>query len=332
MTNKTPYSMKVTRRQIVGFTLIEMLIALSIAMTFLSGIYMIFTQILKAHNATSARVEALKNGRSAISSLSDEIKQINGIAGGQDIVFLGFDQTLNYGDAIDNDFDGSIDEEIVDGLINDTTSTSVFAPPNDRHASLTSPPFSIRERPAKVNKPDLGDLIVDVDPVFGRDILTFRIFPPTPSEGFTNKTVTYAVTNFDGLPNVLTRQTRIEITGEEDRIGLAPIAFGVLGFDLLYWNPNLPAEEQSWVTEWDSTAPPPAGTTLDPNQQNGILTLPASIYIRITLYADLRGIDATHPNELTSPGDPVDTVILEDMINIEEVIGSAEYNNRRLVL
>ena len=33
MTNKTPYAMKITHHQSIGFTLIEMLIALSIATT-----------------------------------------------------------------------------------------------------------------------------------------------------------------------------------------------------------------------------------------------------------------------------------------------------------
>jgi prepilin-type N-terminal cleavage/methylation domain-containing protein len=324
MTTGYPHQLK--RRLHPGFTLVEMLIAMTIASAFLSGVYVIFNQILRAHNATAARVEALRNGSSAITSLGEELKQVNGIAGGREVVFLGFNQSLTFGDAIDNDFDGSIDEEIIDGLINTTTPIPGFGPPNDRHANLTSPPFAIQERPANVNEADLGDLIVDVDPVFGLDILTFRIFPTSPDLGFTNKTVTYAVTDFDGESNVLIRQTRIEIVGQEDRIGLAPIAFGVLGFDLLYWNPNIPAEQQFWVTEWDSTDPPLGSTSVDPSDQGSILTLPASVYVRITLQADSR------PAELIITGQPVDTVVFETMVNIEEVIDSAEFNDRRLVL
>lgn len=92
----------------------------------------------------------------------------------------------------------------------------------------------------------------------------------------------------------------------EQFVSLDPIAFGVLGFDLLFWDSNALPGEQAWLEEWDSTDELPN-------------TMPASVYIRLTLYADAR------PIESYEPGQPVDTITLESIVNIDSVINSASY-------
>jgi hypothetical protein len=176
----------------------------------------------------------------------------------------------------------------------------------DRHAVIGS----YRERPLKVAKVDLGDLDVDEDVLFGNDALIFTIHPSpnAPDPGFILKTVTYAIGTYDGQDNVLLRQTRIERAGLEPLVGLAPLAFDVLGFDVLYWNPNAAPADQGWVKTWDSSQ--------QPNFAPPKLPLPASVYARLTIRADRR------PAEQTASGAPVEVSILESVVNIEQTISN----------
>jgi prepilin-type N-terminal cleavage/methylation domain-containing protein len=287
-----------------AFTFLEILIALAIAAAFLSGVYAVFIQISKARAASEARMDAVRNGRAAISTMADDLKSSNQLAG--NYLFLGTHHNLSYGDGIDNDGDGQIDEEIVDGILNDAANP-FNASRDDRHAQIGS----FRERPLFVDKPDLGDAGVDVDAVFGRDELTFRIYPQTPTPSLPFKTITFSVEDFEGQPNVLVRRSVIERSPDPPIIAEAPLAFGVLGLDLLYWNPNASPDSQGWAATWDS------------NQLTGqgpfVIPLPAAVYIRLTLSADTRPIQAL------DPGRPVETMILETTVDIEQVIHSALY-------
>jgi hypothetical protein len=93
-------------------------------------------------------------------------------------------------------------------------------------------------------------------------------------------------------------------------VSTSPLAFKVAGFDLLFWDPNVPAINQKWLIDWDSTLP-------------ASLQLPASIYIRLTMLADPR------PAEALVPGQPMDVIPLETIVNIEKIIDSPEYNAQR---
>lgn len=285
-----------------SFTMIEMLVAVLIASAFLGGVYSSYIQIHKAHDRAEARIEAMRNGRTALMTLSEELKSINRL--GADFLIVGLDAALAFGDGRDNDGDDLFDEEKVDGLDNDGD-----APVDDtgRHAIIGN----LRERPLFEGRTDMGDLGVDEDVNYGRDRIIFRIFPRTTTENLLLKTVTLAVTEFDGQSDVLVRQTVIEREGQEPLVGLAPLAFDVKGFDLLYWDPNATPEFQGWVETWDSSEV----ANFDPPR----LPLPASIYARLTLRAD------PLPGELTPDGAPLQTVILETIVNIEETINDARY-------
>lgn len=285
----------------MGFTIAELIVAMAVALAFLSGVYMTFIQVIKAHNLAQARTAASINARTAIATLSDEIKSIDTLAG--NFLMIGIDAALTYGDGIDNDLDGSIDEEKVDGLNNDGDGS----PGDDQHAVLGS----LRERPLYASREDLGDRNVDEDCVFGRDVLIFRSYPAIPTPDMLFKSVSYAVTDYDGQSNVLVRQTRIERVVGEPLVGVAPIAFGVLGFDLLYWDPNAAPASQYWVQTWDSSQ----SSTFAPPR----LPLPAAVYIRLTMAADPR------PGEAIAPGSPIQTLIMSTVVDVEETIGDVLY-------
>lgn len=289
------------RRWRRGFTLIEMLLAIAIAMAFLSGVYVIFIETLQAYERIEARSVAMRNARTAINTLSDEIRQISRLS--SDVLLIGTDNTYSFGDGIDNDFDGNVDEEIFNGL-DDDNGTGSAASALDQHATLGD----YRERPEMIGAADFGDLDVDEDCNFGADFLIFRIYPSEPTQFLQYKTVTYAVTSWDGEDNVLVRQTRIEFSDGTATLGVAPIAFGVLGFDVLYWNPNADPEDQGWVTTWDS------GDVA--NFEEPRLPLPASLLIRLTLDAD------SDPRGVLD-GNARETYVAQTMLNIEQTIDDA---------
>jgi type II secretory pathway pseudopilin PulG len=291
--------------------MVEMLVAVAILSVFMSGIYLTYIQVAKTNQVASARLEALRNGRTGLQSLSDELKSLNDIAGAG--LLIGVDPAPRaFGDGVDNDGDGRIDEELVNAIDDDPTSPPIPAAINDRHAVLNGP-GGLRERPLGIDVSELGDEGVDEDAVFGQDRLVFQVTPETPSD-IRLKVVTYAIPpgGFDGVQNVLVRQTRIERTDPANpngppivEGGLAPIAFDVVGFDLLYWDSNPSAAEQTWLTAWDST------------QKIGEkFRLPASVYVRLTLRSDPR------PDEAIQDGRPQEVVTLSTVVNIESVIGS----------
>lgn len=292
-------------RRRAGFSFTELLIAVAITSVFALSIYVTFSQVLTAHDEAEARMEAVRNGRTALATLSDELKAINRSA--DEFLLVGFDVNLAYGDGRDNDLDNSVDEELVNGINDDQTTDSLPVLDAQRHARIGN----LNERPLAANRYDLGDFDVDEDTVFGRDVIIFRILPRESGGDILEKTVTLAVTEFDGEENVLVRQTNIERAAGEPLVGQAPLAFGVLGFDLLYWNPNAEPRLQGWQTSWDSTQQP----NFDPPR----LPLPASIYVKLTLDAD------RSPIEAWTPGEPRQTLVLETIVNVEETIGDIRF-------
>ncbi|MCL5271000.1 MAG: prepilin-type N-terminal cleavage/methylation domain-containing protein [bacterium] len=290
-----------------AFSLVELLVAMAVATAFMAGVYTAYLQISRAQSSAEARLDALRNGRAALTTMGDELKGINTL--GTDSLLQALDATLAFGDGRDEDSDGKVDEEVVDGLDDDGDITDPLV--TDRHALLD---FHY-ERPSFVGRIDLDDANVDVDARFGDDRITFNIYTNPPQPQSVVKTVSYQIGDFDGQSHVLLRSVVIEdASGNLLMSGPVPLAFGVLGLDLLYWNPNAPVDQQGWVTAWDSGF----SSTFEPPQ----LPLPASIYLRLTLYADRR------PIESYQPGAPVDTLILQTIVNIEETIGDARFPRR----
>lgn len=285
-----------------GFSLVEMMVALTISVAFLGGAYAAYSQISKAHTASEARMVAMRNGRAALSTISEELKGANRL--GNDFGFLGEDETSAKGDGIDNDLDGAVDE----GAVKVEAEPNYNAAADDHHALLGD----LRERPLHVGRADLGDGHVDADIRFGRDRLSFRIYPRVPTPNMRSKTITYElVSEYDGQQDVLLRRTSIERDGQSPLESEAPLAFGVVGLDLLYWNPNASPESQGWLTQWDASK---SDTFASPR-----LPLPASVYVRLTLYADPR------PRANVADGQPMQTIAMETIVNIEEIINDAQY-------
>ena len=279
--------------------------AITITLLFVSAVYVTFVQISKGHQAADARMDALRNGRAALATMTDEIKAANRL--GSDFLFSGIHMVLSYGDGFDNNGDGQIDEEVVNGALD--APTTATAAQLGLHAQLGTH----QERPLAVGRATLGDSQVDVDAKFGRDVLTFKVFPkvPTPAVGF--KVITYGVMDYEGQSNVLVRQVQTYPQGSSTAtsVSIAPLAFRVAGFDLLFWDPNALPADQGWVTSWDSTQ-----WTQFANPK---FPLPGSVYIRLTMIADPR------PLESLVSGQPMDVIPLETIVNIEAIINDAQY-------
>lgn len=290
----------------------EILVAMAIALTFLSALYSSISQLLRATDITRARVEAMRNGRAALLTLSDEFKAIS--RSGSDFMVLGINNDTTYGDGRDNDGDGTVDEESIDGRDEDA---DYIALTDDRHALLATVGLvNFFERQDFVLADDLGDVNVDEDVVFGEDTLDFQLFPPAIDASLTSATISYSLGTLDGQDHTLLRTAKIE-DGGGTTTTIAPLAFGVLGLDFMYWDPNgtpgalLRSDRPYWVTDWDSAD----SGSFDPPQ----LELPASIYVRLTLYADRRPI-ASYEN-----GAAVDTVTIDTVVNLEDIIGDGSY-------
>lgn len=306
-----------------GFSILEILIAVVIALTFLTALYSSFIQFIQVANRSAARLEALRNARAAISTLTDELKAIG--RSGNDYLLVGRNLTAPYGNGIDDDHDGRIDEEVVDGIDNDgdwlpaTDDLHAFIPGAnpiyDRFMYTTKAPFGgLYGQDAD----DLGDFHVDEDALFGRDSIIFRIFPSAAIPNFLSRTITYTIGAFDNQNFVLLRQVRTEFTGQPALISTAPLAFGCLGLDLLYWDPNanpqpfVPRGQRPyWVESWNSTN----SASFQPPR----LPLPASVFARVSVYAD------PAPFESYVEGSPVETLYMQTVVNIEDTIGDALY-------
>jgi len=298
---------------------------MAIATVFLGALYTTFLRMIQTSNRSQARVEAFRNGRAALMTIFDEVKAINR-AGGE-FLLLGVNRTLEFGDGIDNDNDGRVDEEILNGRDDDG---DWVAARDDLHARIGGEGAFVERFQYTTQgrfgtlysgpKDDLGDRRVDEDNRFGRDAVVFSVFPPPGPSEILLQTITYAIDAFDGEPAVLVRQARTEFVDPATQPveTVAPLAFGVLGLDILYYDPNgnpnpgAPREDRPyWVERWDSTD--------FRNFRPPRLPLPASLFVGLTLYADPR------PFETYREGTRVETVFICTVINIEDTIDRANY-------
>ena len=287
-----------------GVTLIEMLVAVAIAGIFLAGVTEAFIYILRSSEQTEAQLEAVTNARSALEQMSIEIKAAR-IDNRRPIQFFhGQDFNLAFGDAIDNDQDGRVDEEVLDGSDDDGDFTLAT---DDLHVNFGG---GLSERSNFTNFPDLGDIHVDEDCRFSYDILEFITFPDPDNPGYREKKIKYRITDFDGQPNVLVRTVTYNPNDSPNRyVEEDPLAFNVLSLNFLYWDPNrIP---MNWVTSWDSLYAP-----MFPDPQ---IELPAAVHISVTIYA------GTEPFNEYEDGQRVETVTLETIVTIEQVLKDERY-------
>jgi len=289
-----------------GVTMIEMLVALAVAGVFLAGVLEAFVSIIRASDAAETRLEAVANARSALERMSVDIKAARIDPRRPIQTFKGTHTDLAYGDGIDNDGDGRVDEEVHNGKDDDG---DYQVANDDLHESLGG---GFVERPVLVNMADLGDRHVDEDCRFAMDTLEFLTYPDPSNPGYREQTISYEVTTFDGQPNVLVRKVTYNPHDPQNiRTEVDPIAFNVLSLSLLYWDPNrIP---MNWVTSWDALYAP-----FFPDPQ---IELPVAVHISVTVYA------GSAPFSEYKAGQRVETVTLETTVNIEQVLKDVRYRN-----
>lgn len=282
-------------------TLVELLVAIAVASVFLSGVFAAFIQILKATDRAEAQIEAVNDARSALEIMAIDIKSARIDPTQKPQQFLGVNNHLTFGDGIDNDNDGRIDEEYINSV--DEDGDWIFA--DDNHTVIGG----IVERPTYYNHPDFGDFHVDEDFKFDQDSLTIAIFPdpffPTPR----TQTITYEIGSYEGEPRVLLRRVVYYEDGIPQSQTVSPLAFNVLSLNFLYWDPN--SDPPQWREDWDG---PNAGLFPPPG-----IELPVAVFISITIYS------GTNPLEQYRPGDPLETTTLYTIVNIEQVLHDARY-------
>ena len=284
----------------------ELLVAIAITGIFLAGVMEGFVYILRTSEDAEAKIEAVTNARAALEIMSTEIKAARIDPRRPIQFFRGQSQDVPYGDGVDNDLDGIIDEEIHNARDDDGDYSSSE---DDLHVGFGSGLF---ERKDLVNLPDLGDRHIDEDCRFANDILEFITFPDPNNPGYREKTVRYSISTFDQQPGVLVRHVVYNPHDpasryEEDD----PIAFNVLSLSFLYWDPNrIP---MNWITTWDSLYAP-----MFPDPQ---IELPAAVHISITVYS------GTEPFNEYRPGQKAETITLETVVNIEQVLKDERYQN-----
>jgi len=278
-------------------TLVEVMLALAIAAAFLSGVFAAFIQILDVTDEAQARMEAVNNGRAALEVMAIDIKAASLDTTHGEHEFLGVNRRLPYGDGIDNDGDGLIDEESPNALDDDGDWTLA----DDNHAIIGT----TAERWYTIGEADLGDFHVDEDCLFDNDSLQFRIFPDPLSSSGRNERISYEIGSYDGEANVLIRRTASFLSGgvQAEEVS-SPLAFNVLSLNFLYMDPN--SVPPQWVEVWD------AGNA-DEFPEPGI-EIPVTVAITVTVYA------GTDPLEQFSPGDPIPTISLSTMVNIEQIL------------
>ena len=288
------------KRANAGMTFVEVMVAVAVSLAFLSGVLAAFIQIIHTSDISSARLKAVNNARSALEIMSIDLKAARLKPPGLLQIFEGTDRTLAYGDGVDNDKDGKIDEEIFDGKDNDGDWS---AGRDDRHQRLGDS----YERSQWVNLPDLGDANVDEDTKFSRDTLTFRVWPEKQRIWARDDVITYEIVddvNTYGESNVLVRRIKRTYAANYVEEDVSPIAFKVLSLDILYWNPN--AERPGWVSEWDTFKSSKFTTS-------GI-ELPIAVYLAITVYA------GTDDLSKYIPGNKIETITLYTIVNLEQVL------------
>jgi prepilin-type N-terminal cleavage/methylation domain-containing protein len=276
-----------------GFTLVEVLVAILIALAFMAGALAAFIQILRASDMAEAEMAAIANGRVALDALAIEVKQANYIPGS--FHFVATNNHLANGDAIDNDRDGAVDEELPDGQDDDGDWTAG----DDRHAQISGASY---ERVEFRGIADLGDERVDEDTVFDSDELEFDILPDPADPLPRYVRVRFYIGTWEGRDHVLLKDTSDLISGLPAET--SPLAEGVLSFNALYWQANQAVPY--WIEDWDSANPAYVFGML--------LPMPAAVYLSLHVYADDRPIDNW------SLGQPARIAHLSTVVNVEQTI------------
>lgn len=306
-----------------GLSFTEILVAMAISLIFMGSVSTAYIQISRASEVSQRRIAAHNRARSAVDQILRDIRLIDDDpALGADQLFLILDGPRSFGDGIDNDNDGLIDEEALDGFDNDGDWTIA----DDNHAELAPGLF---ERPNFVGVPDLGDFAVDEDIVFAADRMVLRI-PANPVRGRPPEVVRYSIGTFDGEDNVLIRTSIVDPDGTPTS-STTPVIFDVVSLDLLPMNANnnvfspSPTQRPYWVPQYDSFAfgfgfqQPIGGFFFNPPYE-----FPSSILVRVTVNSSF---DSLATQGFPASGQaPVEFTYAQTIVAVDSVVNSAVYN------
>jgi len=297
---------RTTRGPRVGWSLVELLMALAVVAVFLVGVFTAFIQILRASDRSERMIEAYQNARAAVETIALYAKAARIEPSAPAQYFQGINIPTLTGDRVDNDNDGRVDEEQPDGKDDDG---DWVAARDDRHGQIGQ----FFERPRFVGVPDLGDGHVDEDCVFHRDQLALQLFPNPDDPSSRDEVTTFSIGIWEGENNVLLQQVLRNAGSGTTVTEMAPLAYNVVSLNFLYWDPNLP--EPYWVETWDAAT---RGPLLGP-----VIELPASVYISVTVYAGQTPLEQLGPNE------PLETVTASTVVDVEYVMYDPRYNAMR---
>ncbi len=284
-----------------AFSLVELMIVSVIAVVFTATAATVFIQLIQTSDAVDARIEAASNARFFLDTLTEDLMQASiSPAIGRATLFVASHVPLTFGDLVDNDADGVVDEESPDGQDNDG---DWILARDDRDLQTTFGATLIQERGFQV--PDLGDGHLDEDVVFNLDELSFWVPGPSASN-VTRRQLTYRVQNFAGEDKVAVRISRSEFNdGTPDLVETGPLAFEVVSLNFLHWDHTLAAPD--WVETWDSGAIPAPE-----------LPAPGSVYAEITVHGASTRL-------LLPPTQPLVVTRMATIVNLENVIQSSGF-------
>lgn len=295
-----------------GLTMMEIIVAVAIILTIMVGVVWSFVELLDSHDRARARMDATANARAAMEVLSRDIKTARNDAGNPGSFVGQTNSSPGGGDRFDDDGDGDVDEESLNGA--DDDGSWVLAQ-DDKHALLSSGSLGqYAERPVFYGAPDLNDGDIDEDLGATSATLEFDIFD-SPGEPLNRHVRFYVGNDFEGTPHTLMREvTGVDPVTSTTVITSGPLCYNVQSFGLLFWN-HASAKDSSanpWDTQW-----PPVTT--------GSLTVaPSTVYARISVYAG-------KPYTLDEvPADQVlEAVTLSTIVNVEAVLADPTYAAQR---
>lgn len=316
-------------RGTVGVTLIELLVALTISLIFVGSVAAAFIQIIRSSDKAEAIVRAHTSARSAVDAIARDLRVLQLDATNLDYWQLTLiNRNLTYGNFIDDDGDGAVDEEFFDGYDDDGD----WSPADDRHATIGG----LTERPEFVGVDDYGDLNVDEDCRFSADELSFIIPQSLDNPGVPRRRVTYRLGTFEGEEHVLLRAVvyNPSVDGTGDTEIVEPVVFDVVSLDILAWNANSNSPRNVggnqvayWVSEWDAeqvnypfvqVINSPDGDPMAPP-----FKLPAAFLVSVVVNAER--VPLSEIRDWPGGGRPIKTARMSTIINVEAIINDTRY-------
>lgn len=279
-----------------------------------------FIQMIRTSDAVEAQVRASNTARLAVDRIAKDLGQVLDPGNARIFRLEIVDRPLTYGDFIDSDRDGTVDEEIYDGIDNDSDWTST----DDRHAST---PFGL-ERPAFVGVADQGDDSVDIDCRFSADAITFTLAASQTSTGRLQR-VTYSLGTFEGVDNVLLKTVNDGFNTTSNTLTVEPLVFDVVSLDVLAWDinndaPTPVANAPYWRTEWvsdDKQSP------LRPiNAPVGVPPFRVPGAFLISVVANAESAPLSEIRDWPAGRRELRTVRVTTVVNAESVISSNRYS------